>query len=373
MKAYWRLTWAQLLLFARNKNTIIWTLFLPIFMMLALGTFLGKGTDQFQLIVAVADEDETATSRSLADSLGKTEGLQVEKTSRAEGLSRVKKGDVQAMVVLKKGLGERLRSAEGGAKREKAPSPLVSLYLDESNPTVSQVGSTVIGDAVDRLNQDAVDYRPPVGVKTVNIQTRPLGYIDFLVPGILSLMIMSNNLNGVAAAIASWRERGILRRMQGTPLKSSTFIAGQITARVLLNGLQAVAVLLVAYFVYGVHVYGSWGLLLLFLLLGTLTFMSMGFIIASLARTPESAAPIAGLISFPMIFVGGIFFPVRDLPGLLQPVVKIIPIGYLTDALRAVMNEGATLTQLGTSAAVLTGWLLLSFTVASLTFRWDVK
>ncbi|MFD1394333.1 ABC transporter permease [Kroppenstedtia eburnea] len=374
MKAYWRLTWAQLLLFIRNKNTIIWSLILPVLMILALGTFLGKGTDQFQLTLAVADEDDTTASRALVKSLAETgPGFATVNTTRAEGMSRVKQGDAQALVVLKRGLGERLRSAEGGDRGAGDSSALVSLYLDRSNPTVSQVGSTVIGEAVDRLNKEAVNYRPPVGMEVVNIQTRPLGYIDFLVPGILSLMIMSNNLNGVAATIASWRERGILRRMQGTPLKSSTFIAAQITARVLLNGLQAVLLILVAYFVYGVHVYGSWVLLLMFLLLGTLTFMSMGFIIASLTRTPESAGPIAGMISFPMIFVGGIFFPVRDLPGILQPVVKAIPIGYLTDALRAVMNEGATLAQTATPATVLTAWLVVSFTVASLTFRWDVK
>lgn len=64
MKAYWRLTWAQLLLFLRNKNTIIWSLVLPILIILALGTFMGKGTDQFQLTVAVADEDDTTASRT---------------------------------------------------------------------------------------------------------------------------------------------------------------------------------------------------------------------------------------------------------------------------------------------------------------------
>ena len=299
MKAYWRLTWAQLLLFIRNKNTIIWTLILPILMILALGTFLGKGTDQFQLTVAVADEDGTDASRSLVKSLTET-GLDFTtvKTSRSEGLSKVKKGDVQVLVVLRQGLGDRLRSAEDGAEDAGDSSTLVSLYLDQSNPTVSQMGSKVIGEAVDRLNKEALNYRPPVEMEVVNIQTRPLGYIDFLVPGILSLMIMSNNLNGVAATIASWRERGILRRMQGTPLKSSTFIAAQITARVLLNTLQAVLVILVAHFVYGVHVYGSWVLLLMFLLLGTLTFMSIGFIIASLTRTPESAGPSQGWSPF---------------------------------------------------------------------------
>ncbi|SDX33325.1 ABC-2 type transport system permease protein [Marininema mesophilum] len=370
MRAYWQLTWAQLLLFARNKNMIIWSFFLPIFMMLALGTFMGKGGNQFSMSVAIEDKDHSTYSKQLTTMIDEKAGVKVKRIPKQEALKAVEKGDVSIFVRFDKGLGDRLEKGKAYPKGEKES---IRLYFDKSNPTVSQIGTTVINQAVDQLNKKAINYHPAVKVAEKDIQSRPLRTIDFLVPGILSLMIMSNNLNGVAATIASWRERGILRRMQGTPLKSSTFIAGQITARVLLNSLQAVAVLLVAYFVYDVKIYGSWLLLLMIILLGTLTFMSIGFIIASLSRTPETAGPIAGLISFPMIFVGGIFFPVRDLPGLLQPVVKAIPIGYLTDGLRGVMNEGATLTQLWLPTTVLTAWFAVAFAIAAMTFRWDVK
>ncbi|MDR6227578.1 ABC transporter permease [Desmospora profundinema] len=371
MKAYWRLTLAQLLLFIRNKNTIIWSLLLPVFMMLALGTFLGNGGNQFTLQTVVVDEDQTPVSRELADAFQGTEGLAVTAADRKSGLEQVRSGEADMMVVLKKGLGEEVERFQSSGEARAVEQ--IALYLDGSNPTVSEVGTSVIAQVVDERNKELVGFRPVVSTEQVDVQARPLGYIDFLVPGILSLMIMSNNLNGVAATIASWRERGILRRMQGTPLKSSTFIAGQITARVLLNGLQAVTVLLVAYFLFDVQVNGSWVLLLAVLLLGTLTFMSIGFIIASLAKNPESAAPIAGLVTFPMIFVGGIFFPIRDLPGLLQPLIQLIPIGHLTDSLRGVMNDGATLAQLSMPLSILAAWLFVSFTVAAATFRWDVK
>ena len=161
--------------------------------------------------------------------------------------------------------------------------------------------------------------------------------------------------------------------MQGTPLSSATFIAGQITARILLNAVQAVAVLLVAYFAFDVHVHGSWAALIFFILLGTLTFLSIGFIIAGLASTPETAGPIAGLISFPMIFVGGIFFPIRNLPDFLQPLVEAIPIVHLTGALRDIMTKGAGPADLWMPAAVLAAWLVVAFLVAAWSFRWDVE
>lgn len=371
MKAYWQLTWAQLLLFIRNKNTIIWSLFLPVFMMLALGTFLGDGGQSFILQTVVVDEDDSAQSRELAAAFAETEGLKVTVLDRETGLERVESGDADLMVLLKEGLGKEVERFQDSGDAQAVKQ--IVLYLDSSNPTVSELGGSVVAQVVDERNKEWVAYRPVIATEQVDVQAQSFGYMDFLVPGILAFMIMSNNLNGVAATIASWRERGILRRMQGTPLKSSTFIAGQITARVLLNGMQAVLVLLVAYFLFDVQVNGSWILLLVVLLLGTLTFMSIGFIIASVAKNPESASPIAGLITFPMVFVGGIFFPIRDLPGLLQPLIQVIPIGHLTDSLRGIMNDGAGLVQLSLPLSILTAWLMVSFTIAAVTFRWDVK
>jgi len=210
-----------------------------------------------------------------------------------------------------------------------------------------------------------------VTVEGRGIQAIHLKYIDFLVPGIVAMMIMSNNLNGVAGQISAWRERGILRRLQSTPLHASTFIAAQITARLLLNGFQAFIVILIGSLFFGTQVNGSWFLVVLFIILGTLTFMSIGFIIAGLAKTPESASPIAGLISFPLLFLGGVFFPIQNMPEMLQPIVKIIPISHLATALRQVMNVGADLSALWVEAAVLGGWMIVAFIIASFTFKWE--
>ncbi|MEW9031476.1 MAG: ABC transporter permease, partial [Planifilum fimeticola] len=280
MKAYLQLTKAQLLLFARNRNIVIWTLFFPIFMMLALGNLVGDGM-RFQVKVAVADEDGSAASRQFVGELEKTEGIDLVPSSEGGG-EMIRSGEADLVIVVKKGFGRRVASPEEGETAR-----LIALYYDKGNPAVAEIGTALIRQTVDRLNKRLVRFQPVIGVEEINVQSRPMSYIDFLVPGILSLMIMSNNLNGVAGTIASWRERGILRRMQGTPLSSATFIAGQITARILLNAVQAIAVLLVAYFVFDVHVYGSWAALIFFILLGTLTFLSIGFIIASLARSPE--------------------------------------------------------------------------------------
>jgi ABC-2 type transport system permease protein len=281
-----------------------------------------------------------------------------------EALISLKQGNQQFVVVVPKGYEDALNA--GGET-----SAQILLYYDETNKLASEFVNLHVHGVVDDVSKELIGYVPVVTVQSEGVQSLDLKFIDFLVPGIVAMMIMTNNLNGVSGQIAVWRERVILRRMQSTTLNASTFIAAQITARLVLNGLQAVIVLAVGNLVFGTQVNGSWLLLLFFVILGTLAFMSIGFIIAGVAKTPESAGPIAGFISFPLLFLGGVFFPIDDMPTYLQAFVKLLPIAHLTTALRQVMNVGADLAALWSEALLLGGWMIVAFIIASFTFKWE--
>ncbi len=383
LKAYWQLTLAQLRIFARNRQVIFFSLLFPILLMLMLGSFLGSSGGNISLQAYVIDGDESTASQQLIDTIGQQGIIEVVEppvtvTDLNGALERLKNGDVQLIVEIPEGYGQSLEAAaaeaaggSGGAEAGSQPPAGVNVYYDETRMTTAQVGLTVINQVIDGISKSLTGYEPVLAVNPEGVQGVQLEYIDFLVPGIVAMMIMSNNLNGVAGQIASWRERGILRRMQSTPLHASTFISAQITARLLLNGFQALIVLLVGYLFFETQVNGSWALLVMFVVLGTLTFIAMGFIIAGLAKTPESAGPIAGMISFPLLFLGGVFFPISNMPELLQPIVKLLPIAHLSTALRQVMNVGADLTMLWPETLLLLGWMAVSFIVASFTFKWE--
>ena len=366
MKAYRQLTLAQLRLFARNRQVLFWTLAFPIFFMTMLGSFLGKG-DTTSLSVVVIDQDQSAASSTLLTSMKQVSVLRIEQTeNREDALKRLKNGDLQLVVTVPKGY-----EAAINAKSASLPGSKLQVSYDETSQVTNQIGLPLLSQIADEVSKQLVGYTPIVSIESKGVQSLNLKYIDFLGPGIVAMMIMNSNLNGVAGQIASWRERGILRRMQSTPLQPRSFIASQITARLLLNGVQAILVLLIGNLIFGTQVNGSWLLLLMFVVLGTLTFMSIGFIIAALAKTPESAGPIAGFISFPLLFLGGVFFPIKNMPDWLQPAVNTLPIAHLSTALRQVMNVGASLTDLWQEAALLGGWMLVAFIIASLSFKWE--
>lgn len=363
MKAYWQLTLAQLKLFARNKAVIFWTTFFPLFLMIVLGLFLGGGTGT-NITVAWVDHDKSEYSLIMKEAFLDVEAIDLrewEDVARAK--QEVEDGNLSFVIEIDAGFANEI---EKGAQ-----VPTFSVFYDETNQAIAQLGFAIIDQAVDQLNKQLTDYQETVFVERLGIKSLDLTYLDFLVPGIAALMILSSNLNGVAAQISSWRERGVLRRMKLTGLPASTFVAAQITARAILNITQSILVLGVGIFLLGAQMNGNWFLLLFYLILGILVFMSLGFLVANLAKTPEHASPIAGFISFPMFFLGGIFFPITNMPDFLQPVVALIPISHLAGVLREVMNVGATMADLLVPTAILVAWFLVCFAISSKTFKWE--
>ncbi|QFT87543.1 Inner membrane transport permease YbhR [Bacillus sp. THAF10] len=363
MRAYWQLTLAQLRIFARNKQVLFFTLLFPVILMLALGTFVGGG-NSLSLNVGVADLDQSKASQELVELFEENEGIKTEKVETSDaGKEAVRNGDIQLFIEIPKGYGVSVEEAE-------KPFSL-PVYYNEKNLSAAELGLTVVNGIVDQYSKELVDYQPLVTIERLGMEALNLRYIDFLVPGIVAMMIMSNNMNGVAGQISAWRERGILRRMQGTTLKASTFIAAQITARLVLNGSQALLVVLIANLVFNIDVVGSWLALIFFIILGTLAFMSLGFIIAGIAKNPESAGPIAGFATFPLLFLGGVFFPISNMPDIIQPIIHVLPIAHLSSALRETMNLGTPMLELGMETLVLGAWLVGGFALASYVFKWE--
>ena len=366
MSSYLQLTLGQLRLFGRNRQVLFWSLFFPILFMVMLGSLFSGGSSS-TLTLFLVDQDHSKASETFIVTLQGTGMAKINQgTETTEALAALKHGDNQLVVVIPQGY-----EAALATKATEAGKAKIQLFYDETNLTTKQSGTFLINQVADEISKKQTQYVPVVTVQAEGVQSLNLKYIDFLVPGIVAMMIMSNNLNGVAGQISSWRERGILRRMQSTPLKASSFIAAQITARLIINASQAILVLLVANLIFQTQMRGSWALLLGFVVLGTLTFMSIGFIIASLAKTPESASPIAGIISFPMLFLGGTFFPLSNLPEWVQSIVKLFPIAHLTTAMRQVLNVGEGLATLWPMAAILGAWMIVAFVISSFTFKWE--
>lgn len=342
----------------RNKQALFFLFIFPILFMVLFGMVFGRSQDVAK--ISIADLDKTSLSKSITKSLEKVDKIEVTKDGRDNALEQLRNGKVDAVLVLKRGF------AEGFPERPAS----IELYYDPSS-TRSQMMRGTVGAVLGGIERSMIKTPPLITVKSKSIQSQQLAYIDFLLPGILAMSLMNSGLFGLANAMVARREKGVLRRLKLTPLPLSQFIGAGIINQLIISLMQSALLVLIGHFVFGVKIIGDILPLGVLIIVGSLCFITIGFVIASFAKTAESAATLGNIIGMPMMFLGGVFFPVDNVPNWVKPIVKAMPLKYLADPLRAVMVQGKALTAVQNDLLVLFAFTLVAFLIALKFFRWE--
>ena len=363
MQALRALTIANIRSYMRDRAALFWTLAFPLVFIVMFGLiFQGGGS---RLTLGWADEDGSPAATQLRTAFAAQPGVTLTDSGRDPAIASMKTGKTDAVLVVPAGYGASL--AGGSAGRSGAPANLI-VYTDPSRPNL--VGSVyqVVGSVLGVVN---LGGRPPLVVPVgQNVQTENLNAISYFVPSMLGLSIMQV---GIFAAIplVGDREKLILKRLAATPLRRWQLVGSNVLMRLLIALAQAVIIVTVGAVAFGVQIVGSLLLTAGFVALGAVTFLALGYVIASFARTEDAANGMTSMIQFPMMFLSGSFFQIDQMPSFLQGIARVIPLTYLSDALRQIMVGGAAFAPLWMCAAVLVGWLVVCFGVAARKFRWQ--
>jgi ABC-type multidrug transport system permease subunit len=196
-------------------------------------------------------------------------------------------------------------------------------------------------------------------------------YIDFLVPGLLGMNLMTGALWGVGWSLADLRVRKLLKRLRASPMRPRQLLLAIALARGLVVPVEAAALLLFARLVFGSPVAGSIPLLALVVVAGSLAFSGIGVLVGSRAESGEVASGLINLVMLPMFVASGIFFSASHFPEVVQPLIRLLPLTAVNDALRAVILEAATLQDVAWPLIVLAAWAAAAFTVGLRLFRWS--
>jgi ABC-2 type transport system permease protein len=327
--------------FWREPAAVFWTYGFPILMVVALGiAFRNKPAERSSVdVLAGPGADEVASTL-------RRPSLSVSVQTWPEGHRRLRAGRTDLLL-----------SVEGGGFR--------FIYDDarpESRLARAQVNATL---------QAAHGQTEPARLLPDRQLSEPgTRYIDFLVPGLLGSSLLGGALWGIGYVIVEMRLRKLLKRLLATPMRRSHFLAGVMVSRLVFMIPEVLLLLLFAWAAFGVAVHGSVLLLSLLTLLGGMSFAGLGLLVASRARTNETANGLINLVMLPMYFLSGVFFSWERFPAFLHPVIRALPLTALNDALRAVMLEGAGLSGVLLPVVVLCVWGIASFTLALRWFRW---
>jgi ABC-2 type transport system permease protein len=195
--------------------------------------------------------------------------------------------------------------------------------------------------------------------------------INYLLPGIIVMALMMVTMNNNVTKITSDRERGIYRRLSLTPLKRQTLLTGQIIVRYLIVIASTLLLITIGYSVFKAHIGGNQLLFLTVLTLGVLTFTALGFAMSSLVKNTNSAMALCMAVLFPLMFLGGCFWTLDQMPHFLNVVANVLPTTHLNAALRMITLQGAGFNQIWHELPVIMGWLAGSSVLAIKFFKWE--
>jgi ABC-2 type transport system permease protein len=223
---------------------------------------------------------------------------------------------------------------------------------------------------VDDALQSAAGRKDPLPTTAVASSEPGSRYIDFLIPGLLGMNLMNSGMWGIGFALVDMRQRKLLKRFVGTPMRRSDFLLALTSSRLVLMVIEIVLLLGFGVLAFHMRVLGSVFTILLLTTVGAISFGGLGLLTASRAQKIESVSGLMNLVMMPMWIFSGVFFSSERFPALLQPFIKLLPLTALNDALRATILQGASLAAQSGRLLVLVLWGGISFALALRWFRW---
>jgi ABC-2 type transport system permease protein len=223
---------------------------------------------------------------------------------------------------------------------------------------------------VDDLVQRAAGRRDPRAVRDLPVHERGARYIDFLIPGLVGMNLMSGSMWGIGWVVVNMRVRKLLKRLLAAPMRRSHLLIAQALARLLLIPFEVAAILVFARLAFDVRLAGSVLALTVISLAGSASFAAIAVLVASRAQNNETVSGLMNVVMLPMFVLSGVFFSSRHFPAVLQPLINALPLTALNDGLRAVIVDGAGLSGLGGPLLVLAAWGVVCFPLGLRLFRW---
>ncbi len=379
MYTTYKLTIAAVKMFLRNRQALFFTLFMPFFIMIIFG-YIGFDKPQ-KIDLGLVVENPTAETQQFIDQITKFETFNITRGTLEEEKHQLSEGNRSIVLDVPSDFMNistprttNCIVAPCAGTAEAAPIPrAIIAYTNEGQAPQAQTVISVLNQFLDKTTLRVANAPTLFDIKEISVDSRNLRYIEFLLPGLVAMSVMQMAVFSVAFVFTQYKEKGVLKRLAATPMQPWQFVSANAVTRLIISVFQAAIFVGMGLLLFKIHIQGSYGVLLLCVVLGALMFLGLGFTISGLAKTVDSVPVFSNLIVFPMLFLGGTFFPISGMPAWLQSVAKFLPLTYLSTSMRDVMTKGSTLWDIRGDLLGMIIWAVILITLATITFTFQEK
>lgn len=349
----------------RDKVAIFFVFAFPLIFLAIFGSIF-NGNNEVNFRVAFFNQSSSEFSQKFVDEAKNNKVFKVSHEIKTidDAREKMSQGQLDATIILPVEFGE-------VKDQQKYPSGEAVILYNENNAQAAQTLNAVMEGVFKDINSQFVSAPTPFTVKTETTSGAGLKQFDYTFSGILGFTLLSLGIFGPTTVFPRLKQRGVLKRYHTTPLKVWQYFTGNVISNAAI-GLLAVALMFIfAVLVFDLNMRGNYFDLAVVTIIGTILMFGIGLALGGWAKNENQAAPLAQLVTLPMMFLSGVFFPTFLMPEFLQSITKFIPLTPIIDSMRLVIAEGASLSQLGPQMAIMLGWLVIVYTLAFKVFRWE--
>ncbi|HEX2523127.1 MAG TPA: ABC transporter permease [Terriglobia bacterium] len=327
--------------FAREPEVIFWVFGFPLLLAIGLGiAFRNQAQETVYVGVLEHREAPAVLEKLKANGTIQAEVVPLDKADQALRLGKL------ALVL--------------------SPGDPVEYRYDPTRPD-----SLLARSLVDATLQKAAGRRDPILVTEKEITEPGARYIDFLIPGLLGMNLMSGGMWGIGFVIVEMRTKKLLKRMIATPMRRSDFMLAMFASRLVFMITEVVLLLIFGRLAFGMIIQGSIAGIVMVAFIGCMSFAGVGLLVASRAQKVETVSGLMNLVMLPMYVLSGVFFSAERFPQMLQPFIQSLPLTALNDSLRAVILEGSSLASQAGEMTIMAAWGVAGYLLALRWFRWN--
>ena len=367
----WQLISALFLEIIREPGVLFWGILFPILMSLGLGLAFTKKTDVLRKVAVIRTNDiSTPDTSSLTKFLeNKCERNVTGEQDKYRWKFTIKDDKLgnsiflffemdwdKAMVQLKRGTVNLMVQEREGT---------TEYHFDPMNPDAELTYlklTAIIGDG------NILSVKSNAEIKPLTVTgTR---YIDFLVPGLVTMGVMMSCMWGISYGLIEKRSKKLLRRLVATPMKKSHFLMALITVRMIMNLIESSSVVIFALIAFKMKIQGDISALFMMFLAGNIAFAGIAVLVSSHTSNTEVGNGLINFIIFPLMILSGIFFSYHNFPDWSIPFIQNLPLTMLTDGIRSIFNEGAGYHEVIMPILILSATGVLFFAAGLKIFKW---
>jgi ABC-2 type transport system permease protein len=350
----------------RDRTAIFFTVLFPLIFLFIFGGIFGKGGD-VSFRVALLNQSDSQISKSFVDEAKKQTKLfkiDANATDLSAAKEKMNRGELDATIILPQDFG----TTKAGTK---TPTGTAQILYTQNNQQAAQTLVPVMQAAFQPINAQFVQTNLPFKVTAEQTNDKGLSSFDYTFSGLLGFSLLGLGIFGPVNVFPELKKQGILRRYSTTPIRVWQYFVANMFSQVVI-GLFAMSVMfVVAILVFHLNLVGNILELAFFLALSIITMLGIGLAIGGWARNERQAAPIANLVTFPMMFLSGTFFPRFLMPDWLQQVSSFIPLTPIIDGIRLIATEGKHLIDILPQLGLIGISLVVIYFIAFRTFRWE--